>query len=122
MSPGRRDKIAAVQPSPDFSVTRRSAGGAVVVVPMGEIDLATVDLLQAEIDVAATESKAVVLDLRGVTFMDSAGLRLVVHSTRALEGEGGTLAIVRGPKEVQRVFDLVGLDGRVTMLDQPPDG
>ncbi len=122
MPPGRPDKIAAVQPPPDFSVTRRGAGGAVVVVPTGEIDLATVDLLQAEIDAAATEAKEVVLDLRGVTFMDSAGLRLLVQSTRALEGEGGTLAIVRGPKEVQRVFDLVGLDGRVTMLDQPPDG
>ena len=122
MPPGRRDKIAAVQLPPDFSVSRRRAGGAVVVVPVGEIDLATVEVLQAEIDAAATESAQVVLDLREVTFMDSAGLRLVVHGARALEGEGGTLVIVRGPKEVQRVFDLVGLEGRMTMLDQPPDG
>ena len=111
-----------MQLPPDFSVTRRRAGSAVVVVPSGEIDVATVDRLQAEIDAAATGSTQVVLDLRAVTFMDSAGLRLVVHSARALEGKGGALAIVRGPKEVQRVFDLVGLEGRMTMLDQPPDG
>ena len=111
-----------MQLPPDFSVTRRRAGGVVVVVPAGEIDLATVELLQAEIDAAATESTQVVLDLRAVTFMDSAGLRLIVHSSRALEGKGGALAIVRGPKEVQRVFGLVGLEGRMTMLDQPPDG
>jgi anti-anti-sigma factor len=106
---------------PDFSVTRRRANDAVVVVPVGEIDLATVDELQAEVDAAAGEAAQVVLDLRAVSFIDSAGLRLVVHSSRAIEAGGGTLAVVQGPREVQRVFDLVGLDGRVTMLDQPPD-
>ena len=119
---GSREKIAAVQLPPDFSVTRRRAGDVVVVVPIGEIDLATVDELQAEVDAAAAEAQQVVLDLREVAFIDSAGLRLVVHSSRALDAKGGTLAVVRGPHEVQRVFDLVGLDGRVTMLDQPPDG
>jgi anti-anti-sigma factor len=110
-----------VQYPPDFSVTRRRANGAIVVVPVGEIDLATVDALQSELDAAAAEAEQVVLDLREVSFIDSAGLRLVVHSSRALAADGGALAVVRGPREVQRVFDLVGLDGRVTMLDQPPD-
>jgi anti-sigma B factor antagonist len=110
-----------VQHQPEFSVTRRRANDAVIVVPVGEIDLATVDTLQAEVDAAADEAGQVVLDLRGVSFIDSAGLRLVVHSSRSLEAAGRTLAVVRGPREVQRVFDLVGLDGRVTMLDQPPD-
>jgi anti-sigma B factor antagonist len=111
-----------VQLPPDFSVTRRRAHGAIVVVPTGEIDLATVEALQDEIDSAAAEANSVVLDLREVAFIDSAGLRLVVHSSKALETGGGTFAVVRGPREVQRVFDLVGLDGRVTMLDRPPDG
>lgn len=111
-----------MQLPPDFSVTRRRAGEAVVVVPTGEIDLATVDRLQAEVDAATAEAKQVVLDLRAVAFIDSAGLRLIVHSSRALEAGGGSLAVVRGPREVQRVFDLVGLQERVTMLDQPPDG
>jgi anti-sigma B factor antagonist len=51
-----------------------------------------------------------------VTFIDSAGLRLVLQSSRAIE----VFSVVRGPQEVQRVFDLVGLDGRLTMLDRPP--
>jgi anti-anti-sigma factor len=117
----QREKIAAVQHPPDFSVTRRRADDAIVVVPVGEIDLATVDELQAEVDAAASEAQHVVLDLREVSFIDSAGLRLVVQSSRALEAGGGAFAVVRGPHEVQRVFDLVGLDGRVAMLDQPPD-
>jgi anti-anti-sigma factor len=100
----------------EFSVSRRRVGDAIVVAPAGEIDLATIDDLQAAVDAAAGESEQVVLDLRDVTFIDSAGLRLVLQSSRAIAGFG----VVRGPLEVQRVFDLVGLDDRLTMLDRPP--
>jgi anti-anti-sigma factor len=100
----------------EFPVSRRRAGDVVVVAPAGEIDLATIEELETAIDTAATEAERVVLDLREVTFIDSAGLRLVLQSSRAI----GAFSVVRGPREVQRVFDLVGLDGRLTMLDRPP--
>ena len=100
----------------EFSVSRRRVGDAIVVAPAGEIDLATVDDLQAAVDAAAGESEQVVLDLREVTFIDSAGLRLVLQNSRVIAGFG----VVRGPREVQRVFDLVGLEDRLTMLDRPP--
>jgi anti-sigma B factor antagonist len=106
-----------VEPAPEFSVSRRRAAGAVVVAPVGEIDLATVDELAQALAAAREEGQSIVLDLREVSFMDSAGLRLVLEASR----ESG-FAVVRGPREVQRIFDLVGLDeGRLTMLDQPPD-
>jgi anti-sigma B factor antagonist len=95
----------------DFEVRRVGAR----VIPSGEIDLATVDAVQTEVDAARREAQRVVLDLRETTFIDSAGIRLIVEAAR--EGE---LVVVRGGPEVQRVFDLVGLDGRVAMLDAPP--
>jgi anti-sigma B factor antagonist len=101
-------RCAAVE---DFEVRR--AGG--VVTPKGEIDLATIDAVQVEIDAARAEAALVVLDLREVTFIDSAGIRLIVEAAR--EGE---FAVVRGGPEVTRVFNLVGLGGRVPMLDAPP--
>ena len=111
-----------MHPLPEFSVTRRRTGEAVVVVPVGEIDLATIDQLESEIEAAAGESTQLVLDLRDISFMDSAGLRLVLQCSRRLAEAGGALTVVRGTREVQRLFDLVGLGGRLTMLDQPPDG
>jgi anti-anti-sigma factor len=100
----------------EFSVSRRRQGDTIVVAPAGEIDLATIDELQAAVDAAAAEAGGVVLDLREVTFIDSAGLRLVLQSARAIEA----FSVVRGPQEVRRLFDLVGLDERLTMLDRPP--
>jgi len=104
-----------------FSVTRRRAGDAVVVSPRGEIDLATVDELGAALAQAAQESGHVVLDLRAVAFMDSAGVRLVLTTSRALDERGGALTVVQGPHEVRRVFELVGLTERLTIVDAPPD-
>src|SRR4051794_34275218 len=101
----------------DFWVTRRRAGATVVVVAVGEIDLVTVDLVEEALDRARAEAQQVVLDLREVTFIDSAGIRLVVEAARG----PGEFAVVRGPGVVQRLFGLVGLDGRVTVLDAPPD-
>jgi anti-sigma B factor antagonist len=109
-----------VHATPEFSVTRHRAGEAVVVVPAGEIDLATIDELDGQLQAAGAESAQVVLDLREVTFIDSAGLRLVLQSSRELEQAGAALAVVRGSGEVQRIFDLVGLAGRLTMLERPP--
>lgn len=103
---------------PEFSVTRRRAGDAIVVVPAGDIDLATVHALEAEFDAASTEPHAeLILDLRRVEFLDSTAIRLVVQLARDLRD---AFAVVRGAGEVARVFDLVGLDGRVRMLDTPP--
>jgi anti-anti-sigma factor len=103
---------------PDFEVTRRRARSAVLVVPVGEIDLATVDAVEAEVQAAAAESEGeIVLDLRQVSFLDSTAIRLVVQLARDL---GDAFGVIRGSGEVARVFDLVGLDGRVRMLDGPP--
>jgi anti-sigma B factor antagonist len=115
LPPGGREKIAPVD---EFSVSRRRAGDVIVVAPAGEIDLATIGAVEAAVQAALAEAPALVLDLREVTFIDSAGLRLVLETSRRVD----RFSVVRGPGEVQRVFDLVGLDQRLDMLDEPPDG
>ena len=110
-----------MQGEPEFEVTRRRTLDGDVVVVRGEIDLATIDELETQLAAAVQESTLVYLDLREVTFIDSAGIRLVVEGARELGEKQGELLVVRGPVAVQRLFDLVGLDGRVPMVDAPPD-
>jgi anti-sigma B factor antagonist len=106
-----------MQGEPDFEVTSRPTLDGVVVTVRGEIDLVTIDAVQAQLDGAEGR---VYLDLREVSFIDSAGIRLIVEGVRDLDAKGGELVVVRGPSAVQRLFDLVGLDGRVGMVDAPP--
>jgi anti-anti-sigma factor len=98
--------------------TKRDATG-LVVVPRGEIDLATVDLVREAVDREHQPGEAVVLDLREVAFMDTSGLRYVLELTERGNREGFGLRLVRGPRAVQRVFEVSGLAPRLPFVDDP---
>ena len=90
--------------------------------PRGELDLATTDLLRDRIqDLVAAGSPRVLLDLRGVTFIDSTGLRLVLELERWSRADGWTLGVVDGSPEVGRIFDLTGVRPVVPFVDGTGD-
>lgn len=84
----------------------------------GELDLATAATLEAELQrVEAAEVRTIVLDLSGLTFMDSTGLRAILLADRRLREAGRRLCLVRGPRAVDRVFTLTGADRHLQFLD-----
>ncbi|MDQ6776924.1 MAG: STAS domain-containing protein, partial [Actinomycetota bacterium] len=50
----------------------------------------------------------VVLDLRKLTFMDSAGVHVIVNASVRARQAGCRLVLVRGPAQVDRIFTLTG--------------
>jgi anti-anti-sigma factor len=73
----------------------------------GELDLAGAGAVQRELERAeTTDVTSIVLDLSGLTFMDSTGVRLVVTATARSRADANRLRLVRGPAAVQRVFEL----------------
>jgi anti-anti-sigma factor len=54
-------------------------------------------------------SSAVEVDLRGLTFLDSSGIRSLLMAVRDGKAAGVTLTIIPGPPGVQRVFETAGL-------------
>ena len=103
--------------SPAFGVRARAFERAHVVAPSGELDLFTVDELKAVLTERPEQCDAVVLDLRGLTFFDTSGMRLVVETLHELAGTGTRFAIVRGTSDVQRLFALARLDERLPFFD-----
>jgi anti-sigma B factor antagonist len=89
--------------------------------PLGEIDLATVGGLRSKIDeCVAAGWERVVLDLRGVTFMDCTGLHLVLDADAAARAAGWELVVIEGPRAVQRVFELTGLRDSLPFVNGAP--
>ena len=82
----------------------------VLVAPVGELDLSTTVPLEEEIKRLRDRGfEDVVMDLRGLTFLDSSGLRLLVNARReAIEG-GTTFSLIDGAPRVCRVLDITGL-------------
>jgi anti-sigma B factor antagonist len=109
-------------PPPDlFSCEVGRNGSSAWVRPAGDLDLDTVHRVEAALAELREEGCAnLVLDLRGLTFMDSTGLRLVIRWHRVARDEGFQFAIVPGPDVVQRVFRLTGMDAHLTVAEPPP--
>lgn len=85
----------------------------------GELDLAAVPVLQARLEHAMRGKAAVVIDLSGLTFIDSCGLQTLVRAERQLRGSGGQLVLVRGSRAVHRLFELTSLDSHFEFCDSP---
>ena len=93
-----------------LSVERNSDEVAVVVV--GELDLASADTLgQAVADVRAAGFPAIALDLRGVDFIDSTGLRMLLSLRNDATREGHALTLMSPAPTVRRIFALTGTQG-----------
>src|SRR4051794_36618734 len=91
----------------DLVVETRPDRERVIVAPRGELDVATVGRVAVEMEelvrVGVTD---LVLDLRGLTFMDVWGLRLVIEQAGR---EDATVELIDGPPAVARMFDLAGV-------------
>jgi anti-sigma B factor antagonist len=85
----------------------------------GELDLATVPVLQERVDHATRGKAAVVIDLSRLRYIDSAGLDLLVRAERHLRDSGVQLVLVRAPRAVHRVFALTSLDSHFEFCDSP---
>ena len=97
-------------------------GHAAWVQPFGELDLDSVHRVEAALEeLREAECPEVVLDLRGLTFMDSTGLRLVIRWDTAARENGFRFAIVPGRDVVQRVFRLTGMDSHLDLAAPPED-
>lgn len=94
-----------VGPQLDLETTR--IGPHDVIVVTGEVDLASAPRVESAI--AGFSGQEVVLDLRGVEFMDSAGLKVLLNQRSRLDDSGGTLRLVLGEGAVMRLLELTSV-------------
>jgi anti-anti-sigma factor len=110
-----------VGPGEDFEVVVERSPGRLIVRPVGELDISTVDRVRGELG-ARDDQDSLVLDFSRLGFLDTSGLQLVVEMYRRSRAEGWTLTVVRGPSSVQRVFEIAGLEGVLPFTDELPGG
>lgn len=119
MSPADRNS-AVVSAPPEFSCAWSHGGvGAAWVRPVGELDLAMSPEFEEALTAAQAGAPLVILDLRGLTFLDTAGAHLIVEAGLRAALAGRRLVVVRGEAHVQRVFELTEMDEGLEMVDLP---
>jgi anti-sigma B factor antagonist len=84
----------------------------------GELDMIGAPEVESRLRALAGEGLDVRLDLSGLTFMDSTGVRVLFGAAKEVDGaEGPRLEIVRPQGEVWRVIELTGLQRVLPFVD-----
>jgi anti-anti-sigma factor len=92
--------------------------GAIEIDVRGELDIATAPLLKEKVQAVAATGRTLRLDLGGLVFMDSTGMRAILEIHRDAQAGGWSLRIGRAPEPVQRVFAMSGME-KVLPFDPP---
>lgn len=97
-----------------MQLTAEERHGAVIVAPAGRIDHASADAFAAALEPyllrCRTGEAPLVLDLSGVQYVSSAGLRVLMLAAQQAERQGGRIAAAALPPMVREVFEISRFD------------
>lgn len=100
--------------------TERSPEGDVATVRLeGELDLSTAARAETALQELERDDgpTTLVVDLRGVNFLDSTGLRVILAADSRARRSGRRVQIIAGPEPVHRVFRIALLDRRLEFIE-----
>jgi anti-anti-sigma factor len=100
-----------------FGLQTTANGPVALITLLGELDMLAIAELESELE-RVTED-VVALDLRSLLFLDSAGLRTILVARDRLDSEDRRLVLVRGCRDVQRVFEITRTTERLEFVDAP---
>ena len=99
-----------------LSIRSGRDGDTYVIALNGELDLDGAPAVEEELLRSEdSDAKSIVVDLSRLEFIDSTGIRLMVMAAKRCDD--GRLRLVRGPKQVHRVFEITDLADRLPFVD-----
>jgi anti-sigma B factor antagonist len=102
----------------DFHIEQRPDTTPPVIAVTGEIDVATAPQLRECLhDVIARGEVTIVLDLLGVTFLDSTALGVLVGALKRCRELGGELHVVVADPRIVKIFEITGLTSVFTLAN-----
>jgi anti-sigma B factor antagonist len=95
-----------------MEITRNDRDGIAVLVLQGRLNQGSADALHAAaMEIAGDqECRALIVDMGGVDFIASVGIRSLIRPSQALSMRGGKLAVANLNPQIDEFFRLTGLD------------
>lgn len=102
----------------EFHIEQQAGSSPPVIAVSGEIDVATAPQLRECLHrVIADGDATIVLDLLGVTFLDSTALGVLVGALKRCREVGGDLHVVVADPRIVKIFEITGLTSIFTIAD-----
>jgi anti-sigma B factor antagonist len=97
-------------------ITSHSIDGITVVVPEGRCDRRTANVLAEWLEgVSRSGANQMIVDMGGITFMDSTGLATLIRFMKECRAAGGDLCLANLQQPVRIIFELTRLDSAFTI-------
>jgi anti-anti-sigma factor len=115
-SPDRKD--------PPLVVKARTHRRTALIELYGELDIATVPAVARVVDEVGPHAggvRHIVMDLRGLTFMDVSALRELIRQNEVARANRHNLAVVRGGNVTDRLLELTEAEAQLVLVDDPDD-
>jgi anti-sigma B factor antagonist len=109
----RAESRQAVRRAAGLVIRCRTTAAMSEVLLEGELDLETVPAVRAVLADARAARAETRLDLSGLTFVDSTGVRLLLEQAGLAEQDGWSLVLGRPSARVARTLSLTGVDDRL---------
>lgn len=95
-------------------VTFRQNGKTLTALLSGEIDHHGAAQLRTALDdrIAAASPAILTLDFSAVTFMDSAGIGLILGRHKLISALGGVVVVQKAPKDIRRTLSVAGIESK----------
>ena len=81
----------------------------------GRLDTTTVAEYQAEMNDALEGISELVLDMDGLQYISSAGLRVILASSKKMGAQGGGFRIINAAQNILEIFEVTGIDSILTI-------
>lgn len=88
----------------------------------GSLDTETSPDLEAELkEIIDERTKAVILDMRGVDYISSAGIRVVMSMKKALQEKDATFVMTNLKPQIKKVFDVLKILPMIDIFEDMPE-
>lgn len=112
----RSPERALKEPTVELRLDSREESDWTILGVVGEVDLSNAPFLRTRIEeLVHLGAQRLVVDLRGVGFMDSSGLSVLVACMKRMREAGGELAVACPNGSILKVFTVTGLDRLFTI-------
>lgn len=108
-------------PNQLLEIAVSDSGGVRLMRLKGELDMAGIERFERTLTAEpGPEAATFVLDLRGLNFIDSSGLRALIMADKRVRSDGGRFIVVKGPERVNEVLEVTGVSREIELVDEPP--
>ena len=91
-----------------MTTTSITDGDKIVIRVEGKVDTSTAEEFSKAVDMAFNKTKNVILNCEKLSYISSAGLRVLLSAHKKAKGEGGRFEVSNVNEEILDIFEVTG--------------